>query len=451
MLTRLYRIVASRTVAVALLLGLAAVALAGSLIAQMSLAGVRWSLAGREVNALIRLLSLNDLFQARWVMVFVVLLMANLLFCGLGRLRPRFLQPDQIRGLLHFRQIATSIPIEESFLLIAEELRQRKFRLRRQARVGSILWAGRRNGLSLTGSLLFHFSLLVAVAGFFVRSQKGFDGELVLFPDQAALMPPVRGDSLQVQLVDFGVDYNVGPGLDNYLLRQRRSNIVVYDNGRFERAALLSINRPLQTHGIGFFQAEPAQSHVLRIVPPDTVIRVRENETFELGGSVYRLGLARLGATYQGDSLVGYLPVQAPLFRLASADSGRLREQLVDTLRPDLPLVIGRQRLQLLNIRQGAKIAYRYDPALPFFLAAGATFLLGMLIRGLLPAYEVAGTISEEQGETVIRIGGRALGFFTSLRPMVNRIVEQFSTADREEHTTSLQPRRGLPRSRLLR
>jgi cytochrome c biogenesis protein ResB len=433
MLRAILRFASSRSVAVLLLLVLALAAFAGGLVTQLSLAGARWA---RAAQFLINRLALNDLFQARWLMVLVGALMVNLVLCVLRRLRPRFYQPNQIRGLLHFRQIATTIPVEESYLLVADELRRRRFHLRRQAKVGSIRWSGRRNRSSLAGSLLFHLALLIAVAGFALRSRNGFEGELVLFPDQAGLVPPLQGESLQVQLLDFASEYNLGPGRDNYVLRQRRSNLVLYDNGRFQRPASLSINRPVYSHGIGLFQAEPVQTFVLRVTPPDTVLRVREGERFELAGQQYLVGLARLGAVYQGDSIVERLPVQAPLFRYVVPDSTFRREPAVDTLRLESVLPIGRHRVQLLNVRQGAKLAYRYDPALPWFYAAGALFLLGMVLRGLLPAYEIAGTISEEEGVTVLRIGGRALGLFTSLRPIVNRIVEQFSTADSEEHAT---------------
>lgn len=160
----------------------------------------------------------------------------------------------------------------------------------------------------------------------------------------------------------------------------------------------------------------------------DTIIRVRENEPFQPASFPGRLvgKSTRLGLIYKGDSAVGRLPVQIALFRLLPGDSGRAQEQLFDTLRADRPLKVANQQLSLLNVRQGTKLAYRYDPGLPWFYLAGALFLLGVLLRGFLPAYELYGTITEEEGETVIRIGGRALGLFTSLRPLVGRIVDRF-------------------------
>jgi cytochrome c biogenesis protein ResB len=427
-LRSLYRIAASRTVAVVLLLALAGIALLGSFVSQLSFAGVRWAVAGDRLHPLIRALSLNDLFQARWLILLIVALMVNLVLCSLGRLRSRFLEPGQIRGLLHFRQIATAIPIGESFVLIEEELRLRRFRIRHRAHIGRLVWAARRNGVSLAGSVIFHLSLLIAVAGFLVRSQKGVEGELVLFPDQSGTVSLPTGDTLQVQLLESGTEYNLGPGASSYLLRQRRSSLILYRDNRFQRPATLSINHPVRDGSIGLFQADPAQLFIIRIIPPDITLRVRENEPFELTGGRFFVGTARLGTVYLSDSVFGRMPVQAPLFRLVPGDSSRFREVLADTLRAEQPLALGKQRLSLLNIRQGAHIAYRYDPALPWFYVAGALFLLGMILRGFLPAYEFYGTITEEEGETVIRLGGRALGAFTSLRPLINRVVDRFVT-----------------------
>ena len=436
-LVGLYRLLASRTIAIVLLLTLAALAFAGSLVSQLSIAGVKWAVAGKGWSVIQRL-SMNDLFQARWVAVLATALVVNVALCSLGRLFWPLLTPDQIRGLLHFRQVATTIPIDESYVMIEEVLTARRFRMRHRDRLGTVLFAGRRNGLSLFGSLLFHAALLIGFVGFVVRMQKGLEGELVLFPDETAAISVVAGDTLQVQLGDFGAEYSQGPGADQYLLRQRHSKLLLYHDNRFERAATLSINHPVMAHGIGLFQAEPAQTFVLRIVPPDTVVRVREDEPFELT-SVGRLfvGGARLGAIYRHDSIIGQLPVQAQVWRLQSGDTipnqtagpGHLplvSEKFLDTL-GESPITLGTQRVTLLNVRQGTRIAYRYDPALPWFYVAGATFLLGILLRGLLPAYELYGSITEEEGETVIRIGGRALGVFTSLRPVVNRIVDRFA------------------------
>lgn len=458
-----YRFVSSRSVAVVLLLVLAGVAFVGSLVVQLSLAGAKWVLDGSTLHPLIRTLGLDDLFRARWVLVLAGALVVNLLLCSVNRLRRRFLRPHHIRGLLHFRQIVTAIPIEESRLLIEEELRLHRFRVHVRSRVGSALISARRNGFSLFSSLLFHLSLLLGMAGFVVRAQEGQDGELVLFPDQAEQVVPVPGETLQVQLVDCGTDYNLGPGSDNYVLRQRTSDLILYANRRFERAVPLRINHPVLAHRISLFQGDPVQLHVIRLrrlagpgrrhgpSAGDTTIRVRENEPFKLGGERFMLGLARLGTVHtrlqartrpapwswffpRRDTVFGRLPVQSALFRLLPADSGRFTRRPVDTLRLERPLTIAVPEgaghaeftLSLLNIRQGTKIGYRYDPARVWFLAAGALFLVGILLRGLLPAYELHAAITEEEGETVVRIGGRALGLFTSLRPLVNEIVGKF-------------------------
>jgi cytochrome c biogenesis protein ResB len=438
----LYRFFSSRSLAIILLLGFVGVALVGGVIAQLGIAGVKW----------VRWLALNDLFQARWVAPLVVALMLNLLLCSLNRARTQFLTSEQIRGLLHFRQIATAIPIEDSYLVIEDELKARRFRIRSRAQVGSMQVAARWNGFSLFGSLLFHLSLVIAIAGFMVRSRKGFDCEFTLFPEQTGAVVSPTGDRLQIQLMEFGADYSLAPGGSSLQLRQRRSHLIVYRNNRFERVDTLSINHPVYVDGLGLFQADPIQVFVIRVRGPvadsslglaarhrpfaprnsrvlvrDTILRLRENEPFVLAGRRYAVGLARLGAAYRKDSVVTRLPVQTPVFRLALADTGRFREQLLDTLRAEQSLAIGDQELSLLNIRQGTKIACRYDPALPWFYVAGAVFLLGMLLRLILPAYEFYAAITEEEGETVIRLGGRALGFFTSLRPLVNRIVDRLS------------------------
>jgi hypothetical protein len=157
------------------------------------------------------------------------------------------------------------------------------------------------------------------------------------------------------------------------------------------------------------------------------VFRVRENEQFELEGcGTLAIVTARLGRIYRGDSAISRLPVQAVLRRVAPGRSGRGALRLVDTLRTERPLKVGSRQLSLLNVRQGTRVVYRYDPGLVWFYAAGALFVFGILLRGFLPAYEIHAAVTDEEGETVIRLGGRALGLFTSLRPIVNAIVDRF-------------------------
>jgi hypothetical protein len=474
-----WRTASSRGVAVLLLLAIAAVALVGGTVAQLSAAGVPWAVPGPHLHPLIRLLHLNDLFAARWVLVLAGLLMLNLLLCTLSRARPSLVQPEQMRGLLHFRQLATSIPVDESWLIIGQVLDARRFRVRTRIEVGRVLWTARRNRLGQLGSLIFHLSLVVALVGVALRSKRGFEGEFVLFPDQAISLVPSERDTLQVQLVESGTDYDLAPEgrrpasgvrdpstddgrrartTNDVLLRQRHSQIVLYDNGRFDRTTQLSINHPAGIAGINLYQGDPAQIFVLHATSSrqrrpetgdgrpadftgrrspvasllhlrDTTLRVRENETFALDAAPsprYFFSLANLGSTWLHDSMVGSLPVQAALFRFDPSDSGAGRQLLVDTLRMEQPAEIDGRMLSLINIHRGTWISYRYDPALPWLYFAGAAFLLGILLRGFLPAYELSGSVTEEQGETIIRFGGRALGLFTSLRPLARQIVDRF-------------------------
>jgi hypothetical protein len=455
--TRLYRILASRSVALLLLVTLALVAVAGGLISQLSRTGV-------ALPAVLARLSLNDLFAARWLLIVAAALVVNLLLCSLARMRLRLLEPGQIRGLLHFRQVVTSIPVAESATIIRVALRDRKFSVRRQAKTGRTLIAGRRNRVSLAGSIFLHVAFILGFAGFVVRSKKGFEGDFELFPEQSHALIAPGGDTLQVQLVDYSESYSLGPGMDNYILRQRHASLVLYRNNRFVRAAGMEISRPVFLEGVGLFPAEPLQVFVVRAGGQkgsgvwgqgagdrDTVLRVRENEQFELEGcGTLAIAQARLGRIYRGDSIISRLPVQAALYRvekngdpvtkwpsgpveypnppLDHSTTGPLDHSLVDTLRAERPLKVGSRQLSLLNVRQGTRVVYRYDPGLVWFYAAGALFVFGILLRGFLPAYEIHAAVTDEEGETVIRLGGRALGLFTSLRPIVNAIVDRFES-----------------------
>jgi hypothetical protein len=428
--TRLYRFLSSRSVALILLSLLAAVAILGGLISQLTRAGLALP---RALSSL----SLNDLFQARWLLVIAAALVVNLLLCSMARMRLRLREPGQIPGLLHFRQIVTSIPVAESATIIREELLDRKFQIRRQVRLGRTLIASRRNRLSLFGSILFHLAFIVAFAGFLVRSRKAVEGEFELFPEQTQALVAPWGDTLNVQMVDFGASYSIGPGLENYILRQRQANLVFYRNDRFVRATGMAISRPATFDGFRFFPADPLQVFVLRAESrrvsggggrgsasaPDTVVRVRENEQFRIDGAgTFAIGTARLGQIYARDSVIARLPMQAPLYRIREGGS----REPVDTLRVGQPRAVDARTLNLLNIRQGLRVLYRFDPGLPWFYAAGALFLLGILLRALLPGYELSASITDEEGETVVRLGGRALGLFTSLRPIVNGIADRF-------------------------
>jgi cytochrome c biogenesis protein ResB len=427
------RFAASRSLATVLLTALAACVVIGAFFSQLILAGALRAPAGilREV---LRFLSFEDLFAARWLQALMLALLLNLLLCSFRRIRLRLLRPDQLAGLLHFRQIATAVPIDDSFDLIREELRTPGYRVRVERRTGCARLAARRNGLSLAGSILFHLSLIIGFLGFLVRGRQGFEGDVALFPETGAAVPLPRGDTLYVQLTGTAEEHNLGPGIGRTFLRRRSADLVLYRNDRYLRTARLSINRPARVDGLGLYLSDPVQVFVLRITPPDTVVRVRERDPliFAEPTGLYACGLTRLGKVFQGDSVFSRFEPAVPLVKRAAPG----RDSVVDTLRLGRIAELGGRSISLLNVRPGARIAYRYDPGANWFYLAAALFLLGILLRGLLPAYEVHAAATEEEGETVIRLGGRALGLFTSLRPLFGRITDRLTdagTASRSE------------------
>ncbi|MEO0107653.1 MAG: cytochrome c biogenesis protein ResB [candidate division WOR-3 bacterium] len=425
-----YRLLASRTVTVILLLGFAGLVCFGRIASQSAGTGL-----GSGLNWFVAKLRLDDLFHARLLLFPTGALVGNLLLCALGRLRPRMPRPDELAGSIHFRQFATSIPVTDSWTLVEAELLAQGFRVRRRTEFGNILWTAESNPLGRLGSIVFHLALLVAVAGFVSRRDQVSEGVMTMFPDQGSDIILPTDDTLRVQLSGCWADYNLAPGRSNYTPRQVSSHLVLYRNHRFERDVLLQINRPASVRGTTLFQGEPAQIFVLRLraadssgrTRRDTVVRVRENQEFSLFASQaprYHIGLVPLGDLYFRDSLLGSLPALAVLTRTVQTGDHDLSQ--FDTLRIGADTKIGDVRVNLLNIRQGASIIYRHDPARPWLEVAGALFLAGLFLRGIVPAYELSGSITEEEGETVVRLGGRALGLFTSLRPLLRRIAQLF-------------------------
>lgn len=252
-----------------LLLGLATVA--GSLIPQSETSPARVAALFREHPLLARtydLLGFFDVFGSWWFTLVYALLMISLASCLIPRTRGflkglrRERQPaGDLGGMRHFVRSDLSKPPEDVLANARRLLRRRRFRV--SAENGAI--AGEKGLLRDVGSLVFHWSFFLLLAGVVVGKGFGFTGQATVLEGETWTearasydFPPREGRffsegmhaGFQIRVLDFDASFHES-GVPSAFV----SRVEVTNESGGPRQAEIRVNQPLREAGVNVYQA----------------------------------------------------------------------------------------------------------------------------------------------------------------------------------------------------
>ena len=281
-LDRIFRFFISMKLGLALLLVLALLTLAGTLIAQVPsgmksdpqayaawLDGVRPKYRG-WTGTLDRL-QLFSVFTSIWFRAAMALLITSLLACSIHRAprlwqkaaRPRMRMPDAFfeRAPLG-AQISSSSTPDSALAGLTQAFRSHHFRVTAEEHEGVTYVCADRFRWGPFGRVVAHLSFVVILVGGLIGSTWGFrDNELAV--PVGSRVTVGHGTGLSVEATSFSDSYYMNGAPSDFA-----SDLVVYKGDKAVRTQTVRVNHPLRYDGISFYQSFFGPAAAMRVSTP---------------------------------------------------------------------------------------------------------------------------------------------------------------------------------------
>ena len=279
---KLWRFFSALKLALVLILGIAALVLAGTLLDQVppsvlsdSRSYSQWLTVehgkyGAWTNVFNRL-QLFNVFHSMYFRLVLATLALNIMVCTANRMkaiwitafrtRVRMGQPFFEHARFRSRMEVASSPAETAEKL-RRALSRSRYRVQLDTNEESVALFGDLNRLSPFGTIFTHLSLILILAGAVAGGIWGFkDSEFIVA--EGTTRPLGNDTNVSVRLDQFVDEYYVdGPP------RDFRSDVVVFDGGKQVKQGSIRVNSPLRYKGIAFHQSFYGQTAVVKVQDP---------------------------------------------------------------------------------------------------------------------------------------------------------------------------------------
>lgn len=283
---------------------------------------------GEEVAATFDQLGLFDIYGSWWFNTLVVLLAISLVGCLVPRFRAYWRTVRQppapgrnLRRLTHHAEVASDLPPQQAIENADAVLARRRLRRRRlpadEAPTGHEQLAAERGHAREAGSLLFHVSFFVLLAGAIIGQTFGFVSQVNVVEGEAFADTPVGYDSydpgrfwdqgdhpgVTVRLDDFAASYHddaaAGGGAQSSLVAADfASQVTVLDDGEPVEAGTVRVNEPLSHAGLSLYQIRFGFAPDLQVTTGGgTVLAEGTTNLIEEGSSMIWTGVMPVEST----------------------------------------------------------------------------------------------------------------------------------------------------------
>lgn len=264
-----------------LLVGLGAVA--GSLVPQVGVADARIAATFRDHPLRARIfaqLGLFDVYGSWWFTLLYSLLLLSLVACIVPRtrafLRNALARPAPARelaALRHYAEVPVPLPPERAIRDARRALRRLRFRVRSP---GDELGLAAEKGLAREGgSLLFHWAILLLLAGVAWGKGTGFSGQAVIVEGETWTEAHANYDGqiregryfgedhtgVRIRVDDFEASYHPTGQPRDFVTRA-----TLFDaDGRLLDRVEIRVNHPAEAEGVRFYQFGYGWAPVIRV------------------------------------------------------------------------------------------------------------------------------------------------------------------------------------------
>lgn len=265
--------------AIMLLLVLAAGAAVGSFFPQRPIDAIgvaAWIDRHPAWEPFMRAFGLFDVYGSWWFMAIYGLLLVSLVGCLTRRYKQQIravrnepMHPSVLSNRQRYVRARTATTPDESIVRAERLLRARRFRV---SRAGSTL-AGERGHLRESGSLLFHTSILVVLAGATIAKLFGASGQVLIVEGDTFVDSTLNYDSIaegrlfadrrsgfELTLNNFTVEWH-----PSGVPRLYESDVTITDGSGQQRRTTVRVNEPLKIDGRNVYQIAWGWAPVLEV------------------------------------------------------------------------------------------------------------------------------------------------------------------------------------------
>jgi cytochrome c biogenesis protein len=454
-LERLWHILTSMKLALALMLVFAALTLVGAFVIQAPpgvmddpqtksdwLAGVRPRFGG--LTDIMERLQLFTIFTSVWLRAIGALLAASLIACTVQRIPgtwrtvtrphvsvgPAFFEHAPQHEAMTFQRKPDEVLAEAG-----QVFRRRHYRTITEDDGTIHLYAVRNNWAPWAG-LVAHASIVVILAGAMVGSLWGYrNSEFMLVEGATSAIPTVAGATITLNSFKDTYSPTTGAPLD-YV-----SDVVVAQDGREVARQMVRVNEPLRYGGISFYQAFFGPAALMTVkdaagatvfsggVPLAYTVTQRGNK----GGSVTlsSKSLTAVIATTTGPNDPTVKPGQVGVWLYDAATGNPVAQQVVDQ---GVPTTVEGLTVTFDREAKFTGLSVANDPGMPLVWLGCLLLIVGFAIRLYVPHRRIWGLLVPRPGGTslsIAAVGRRDTGFDAEFTTIVTEIRQAITARAR--------------------
>lgn len=422
-----WRFLASMRLALFLMVALAIVVLAGTLIDQAPFAVVsdpvaysRWlddagGKYGRWTGTLDRL-QLFNIFHATYLRVLLGLLAVNILVCTTSRwrgiwntvfhTRTRMTEPFLVHAHYNAR-VQTGMSSTQAADRLRKVLSRSRFRVTIESEPGSVALFGDKNRLSRFGTFFTHLSLILILVGAMAGGIWGFRD-----PHFSVAEGSTRelglGTGIAVQLNEFVDEYHPDGTPSDY-----RAEVTLLEHGEPAKTGTIRVNSPMRYKGVAFHQAFFGQAVVMTVrdasgavVFSDAVPLSGESGEAQRPAGSFSIPGERITVHVAGPSQAGPDPLVPPGEVRVDVFRGGVREVSPRNLTVGTPAAVAGLTFTFEREVRFAGLNVVKDPGLNIIWAACAFMVAGLVMLFYLPRRRIwALCIDRPGGSADVLIG----------------------------------------------
>jgi len=443
----------SMRLALALMLGLALLALAGSVIIQAPagvasdpgaynawLQGLKPRYGG--FTTIFDKLGLFNVFASIWFRGLAVALTTSILACSIKRaptlwkaaVHPRTRMTDTFYGSAPYSEnVAAEMSTADAVATTQRVFRASRYRtiVDADATSGITHLYVDQNRWAPFGTVIAHLAVVVVLAGGMVGSIMGYRDEGFAVP-VGSTVAVGGGTGLSVEAVSFSDSY-----YDNGAPSDYASSLVVYRDGTQVAAKTIRVNDPLEVDGTAFYQS---------FFGPAAVMTVSDAG----GASLYEGGVPLLWSSDDDTRRIGQLTLsdQNIIVYVVGVASGRVDANIragqmqleiyragdeqpfaLETLNQGEPLAIGGLTYTFEREQQFTGLIVARDPGQPLVWLGALALVLGCFLVFLFPNRRIWAAIrTRPDGVAQVSLGATAR-HDAAFAPEFTRLIEQVRLA----------------------
>ncbi len=473
---RLWRFFCSVRLALVLILAIAAVSLAGTLIIQAPggvldnpLAYARWREDVRPrfgtFTVVLDFLGLFRMFKVWWFNAMLSLLVLNLVVCTINRFSAmwRTVRHQRVKvgqGFFERRKYRawfppTGLPQQEAAGAAVRALRQQRYRVITQGDAEGTHIYAERNRYTRFGTFLTHGGITLAIAAAVLGNLTGFNDDGLVIPD-GSVRAVGHGTGLSVLNEGFvEEDYPDGRPKDY------RSDLVIYENGVEVKRQTVRVNEPVEYEGIRFHQAFFGNAAVIRvrnagdekILFEDGVALAYRNKQYGADRPVgsFKLFDGRLVVDVVGtaqDAVDNFIQPWEMVITVYGGGSNRAL--FIEKLTQGEPLEIGGLEFTFIREKQFTGLTVVKDPGADLLWVAATLIVLGIYTVLYFPHRRLWVLSSSSSPDSPLAVAGaapRLSGFDREFQRLVSVLERELGTKSYNDAPAQSSPENDGQRS----